>query len=211
MAHIVSSRGRRVGDAESGTPCRKHLVSFQRRNTILHYRVTPYLKLLTLISLLLSTATGWSAEDFPALRKSIDTVLQEQLQQIIEKTGLQNAVDQKRLAITLVDLCDQDKPRVASINGDVMEYAASLPKIALLLTAFVQIEQGRLVLHGKLEADLTAMIRHSSNEAATRVLDLVGREDLALFDRADELGGLQKRRVCPRVEPGNAAAEPFDA
>jgi len=133
---------------------------------------------MTLISLLLSTATGWSAEDFPALRKSIDTVLQEQLQQVIEKAGLQNAVDQERLSVTLVDLCDQDKPRVASINGDVMEYAASLPKIAILLTAFVQIEQGRLDLNDNLETDLTAMIRHSSNPAATRVLDLVGREEV---------------------------------
>jgi beta-lactamase class A len=127
---------------------------------------------------LLIATTGWTAEDFPALRKSLDPVLQEQLQQMIVKRGLQDAVDQERLSVTLVDLCDQGKPRVASINGDVMEYAASLPKIAILLSAFVQIEQGILDLNDKLDADLTAMIRHSSNAAATRVLDLVGRKEL---------------------------------
>ena len=53
-----------------------------------------------------------------------------------------------------------------------------MPKIAILLTAFVQIEQGKLDLDEKLEADLISMIRKSDNPAATRVLDLVGREDV---------------------------------
>jgi beta-lactamase class A len=144
------------------------------------------LKLLTFISLLLTTlltailttTIGLAAEDFPLLRESHDPALQSQLRQLIKERGLQDAVDQERLAVTLVDLCNQGKPNVASINGDVMEYAASLPKIAILLSAFVQIEQGILELNDKLEADLTAMIRHSNNPAATRVLDLVGREEL---------------------------------
>jgi beta-lactamase class A len=137
-----------------------------------------HFKLLAFSSLLLITTTDQAAESYPLLRESYDPALQAQLQQLIGKRGLQDAVDQQRLSVTLVDLCDQGKPRVASINGDVMEYAASLPKIAILLSAFVQIEQGILELNDELEADLTAMIRHSSNPAATRVLDLVGREEV---------------------------------
>jgi len=119
-----------------------------------------------------------SADEYPKLRESIDPVLQKQLETLIRKKGLQKAVSQERFAIALVDITDAKKPRMAAINGDVMEYAASLPKIAILLAAFVQIEQGKLELDKKLETDLTKMIRNSSNAAATRVLDLVGREEL---------------------------------
>jgi len=137
-----------------------------------------YLVILTLLTALTLSATVWSADEYPELRNSIDPVLQQQLEVLISRKGLQKAVGQERLAIALVDITDEKKPRMAAINGDVMEYAASLPKIAILLTAFVQIEQGKLELDEKLETDLTEMIRNSSNPAATRVLDLVGREEL---------------------------------
>jgi beta-lactamase class A len=136
------------------------------------------LVVLTLLTVLILPTTAWSADDYPELRNSIDPVLQKQLEILIRKKGLQKAVGQERLAIALVDMSDEKKPRMAAINGDVMEYAASLPKIAILLAAFVQVEQGKLELDAKLEADLINMTRHSSNAAATRVLDLVGREEL---------------------------------
>jgi len=137
-----------------------------------------YLVVLTLLTALTLSATSWSADPYPELRESTDPALQEQLETLISEKGLQQAVGQERLAIALVDISDAKKPRMAAINGDVMEYAASLPKLAILLAAFVQIEQGKLELDEKLEADLTEMIRNSSNPAATRVLDLVGREEL---------------------------------
>ena len=128
------------------------------------------------VSVLMVSATSWAAMQYPELRKSIDPRLQKQLQLLISEKGFEQAVSEERLSITLVDISDTSKPRVASINGDVMEYAASLPKIAILLTAFVQIEQQELELDEKLEAELTDMIRHSSNAASTRLLELVGRE-----------------------------------
>ena len=137
-----------------------------------------YLVVLTILSLLALPGVSHSADEYPKLRESIDPVLQQQLETLIRKKGLQKAVSQERLSIALVDITDAKKPRVAAINGDVMEYAASLPKIAILLAAFVQIEQGKLKLDAKLEADLVKMIRKSSNAAATRVLELVGREEL---------------------------------
>ncbi len=137
---------------------------------------------LTAITALLAIVTLWAmvcrADDYPQLRASIDPWLQEQLEELIETRGLKKAATQKRLTIALVDITDLKKPRMAAVNGDVMKYAASLPKIAILLTAFVQIEEGKLALDEKLEADMTKMIRHSSNPAATRVLDLVGRDEI---------------------------------
>jgi beta-lactamase class A len=169
-------------------------------NTTLLKRKTSslYLVVLAMITLLTLPATAWSADEYPKLRESIDPALQQQLEQLIREKGLWKAVAQERLAIALVDITDVRKPRMASINGDVMEYAASLPKIAILLAAFVQIEQGKLELDEKLEADMTKMIRNSSNTAATRVLELVGREqvlrtlqspDFMLYDRRYD-GGL---------------------
>ena len=124
-----------------------------------------------------SASAGW-ADAYPLLRESIDPWLQAQLAQLVEAKGLKKAAGQQRLTLALVDITDLKKPRMAAVNGDVMKYAASLPKIAILLTAFVQIEEGKLALDAKLEADMTKMIRHSSNPAATRVLDLVGRDEV---------------------------------
>ena len=139
---------------------------------------TIYLAVLTLFTVLTLSSMTWSANEYPKLRESIDPDLQKQLEQLVRDKGLEKAAAQQRLAIALVDITHPKKPLMAAINGDVMEYAASLPKIAILLTAFVQIEQGKLELNEALEADITKMIRNSSNTAATRVLNLVGREAL---------------------------------
>ncbi len=55
-----------------------------------------------------------------------------------------------------------------------MVYAASLPKIAILLGALVEAERGRFALDTEHVAAMTNMIRFSSNEDATRVLKWVG-------------------------------------
>ncbi len=137
-----------------------------------------YLAAMPLFIGLSLLATACWADRYPPLRERIDPWLQQQLEKLLATRGFQPAVTQKRLTIALVDITDLKKPRMAAVNGDVMKYAASLPKIAILLTAFVQIEDGRLTLDDKLEADLNSMIRKSSNPAATRVLDLVGRDEI---------------------------------
>jgi beta-lactamase class A len=70
-------------------------------------------------------------------------------------------------------------PGSASVNGDEMMYAASLPKIAILLGAFERVARGELKLDGMAREKLTAMIRHSSNQAATEMLNRVGKPFLA--------------------------------
>ncbi len=133
---------------------------------------------LSLFTALTLASAARSADNYPPLRQCTDPRLLQQLEQLLDAKGLQNAVNQQRLTIALVDITDLKKPRMAAVNGDVMKYAASLPKIAILLTAFVQIEDGRLALDDNLEADMTKMIRNSSNPAATRVLETVGREEI---------------------------------
>ncbi len=142
------------------------------------YRLSPILAGVALIALVTLVAATGQAGSYPRLRERIDPRLQAQLEQLIDAKGFRKAVDQQRLMIALVDITALEKPRMAAVNGNVMKYAASLPKIAILLTAFVQIEAGKLELDDKLEGDMTRMIRNSSNTAATRVLDLVGRDEL---------------------------------
>jgi beta-lactamase class A len=93
-------------------------------------------------------------------------------------------IAETRIGIVLVDITDLKRPRVAEFNGDVMLYAASLPKIAILLGALVEVERGNLELDDELRASLTRMIRESSNEEATAVLNRVGFSNLAKILRS---------------------------
>ncbi|MFH0924466.1 MAG: serine hydrolase [bacterium] len=55
-----------------------------------------------------------------------------------------------------------------------MLYAASLPKIAILLAAFVSFDDGTLKETEEIYSDLKAMISLSDNAAATRMIDRIG-------------------------------------
>jgi beta-lactamase class A len=133
----------------------------------------------------------------PSLWKSFDSSLQRQLNNTLTKLGLNKAVSNKKLSVALVDITRLDKPRVAAVNGDEMQYAASLPKIAILLGAFVEIEQGEMKLDTDTRESLTRMIRVSSNADATHMLNRVGKQRL--------LGILQSRKYDlydPKVNGG---------
>jgi beta-lactamase class A len=124
----------------------------------------------------------WRRE--PSLWKNRDAGLQHAFTEALEKEfqvggAFWEGISEKRIGIALVDITVPSRPRVAEFNGDVMIYAASLPKIAILLGALVEVERGNLELDEKLRASLTRMIRESSNEDATAVLHRVGFENLA--------------------------------
>lgn len=107
-----------------------------------------------------------------------DLHLQKGLEALIEEQNLTGAVKRKELAVVLVIITDPEKPRLAELNGHTMVYAASLPKIAILLGAAVAIDEGRLELNDELQTDIDNMIRFSCNACATKVLQQVGREEL---------------------------------
>jgi beta-lactamase class A len=113
------------------------------------------------------------------LRERLDPGLQARVVQTLERLGLTDAVKRRRLSLVLADITDPRNPRVATVNGDEMLYAASLPKIAILLGAFVKIERGDMALDADTRRTLTDMIRVSSNRAATEMLHRVGERELA--------------------------------
>ncbi len=138
------------------------------------------LKLTAIIALLLTSGqlSGQPGEVARLLREASNPQLQLALEELVREHGLAQAAKNKQLALALVIVTDPANPQLAELNGDEMIYAASLPKIAILLAASVEIDDGRLVLDEPLYKDLTDMIRYSCNACATRVLDRVGRQEL---------------------------------
>jgi len=60
------------------------------------------------------------------------------------------------------------------VNGQVMMYGASLPKLAILLAAFQSFQDGSLKETPAVRADLIEMMRRSDNEAAGRLTESIG-------------------------------------
>lgn len=120
------------------------------------------------------------------------------LEMVSSKTQWQQLVNDEKMCIGVVDLKDMKNPRFASINGEVMMYAASLPKIAVLLAAEDAIEKKEIEHTAKLERDMRLMISKSNNQATTRIIDQLGyekiesvvRDERYLFYDPEEGGGL---------------------
>jgi beta-lactamase class A len=136
-------------------------------------------------------------DSYPRLWDATDLRLQTLLERGLTKLGLSRAVHDKSLAVTLVDMSRRHHPRVAQVNGDEMMYAASLPKIGILLAALVEVERGALRLTPRLERSLHDMIRVSSNVEATRVMNLVGK-----YHVNEILSSKRFRLYDPRVNGG---------
>ncbi len=114
--------------------------------------------------------------DAVALREATDPALQAQLEARLDALQLGGSVEAGQLSVALVDVTDPDQPRLAEVNGDAMLYAASLPKIAILLAAFQRVDEGELTLDDETRDLMTRMIRNSSNGAATAMIRKVGRD-----------------------------------
>ena len=93
--------------------------------------------------------------------------------------NLKKATNHKSLSVVLVDITDPSSPRMAYVNPNEMMYAASLPKIAILLGAFERVSNGEMTLDTQTREKLAHMIRNSSNRAATEMLNRVGKAYLA--------------------------------
>lgn len=87
-------------------------------------------------------------------------------------------IAEKKMAVGLVDLRDRAHIRYARVNGDEMMYAASLPKIAILLASMDAIEKRELPESKEILTDLKLMISVSDNEASTRMIDRLGYEKI---------------------------------
>lgn len=118
-------------------------------------------------------------EDKAPLWDHVDAALESRVWASLRELDLVDAVHGKKLAVVLVDVSDVQRPRVASVNGDTMLYAASLPKIAVLLGAFEKIAEGRMELDERTQHQLEDMIRVSDNGAATEMMHRVGKDYIA--------------------------------
>jgi len=120
--------------------------------------------------------TAWRPLD-----QRLNRELQTKLDRALKKEQLwQTLINQRKLAVGLVDLSAPAVPRFARVNGNTMMYAASLSKIAILLAACQGFEDGSLTETPQVRADLIEMIRRSDNFAASR---MVGRIGLTKIER----------------------------
>ncbi len=118
-------------------------------------------------------------EDLAPLWDWSDLELEARVDRALAQLGLDDDARRRRLAVALVDLSDPERPRVASVNPDTMMYAASLPKIAVLLGAFEKIAQGKMEFDAENRRLMEDMIRISSNSATTELMHRVGKKYIA--------------------------------
>tara|TARA_R110002050_G_scaffold100580_1_gene208119 strand:+ start:62555 stop:63472 length:918 start_codon:yes stop_codon:yes gene_type:complete len=105
------------------------------------------------------------------LNKSLQTSLEKELK---SNPQWRKLIQEKKMAVGVVDLSDTNNTRFARINGNHMMYAASLPKIAILLAAMDAIDKGQLKETKEVKEDMHLMISKSNNQASTRMIDRVG-------------------------------------
>lgn len=118
-------------------------------------------------------------EDLAPLWDAVDPKLQKEVMAALARLGLDDDARRKKLAVAFVDLSVKGRPRVAAVNGDTMMYAASLPKIAVLLAAFEKIAQGKMEYSDENKALMKAMIRRSNNYSTTELMHRVGKQFIA--------------------------------
>jgi beta-lactamase class A len=117
--------------------------------------------------------------DFTPLYKLLDDPLQKDLSAIINANQQwKRLVDQKKMAVGLVLLNDTSNVKFANVNGNDIMYAASLPKIAILLAAMDAVEKGELEETDALKSDMRKMMSRSDNDASTRIMDQLGFEKI---------------------------------
>ena len=114
-------------------------------------------------------------KEIKSLRRLVDRNLQFRFEKRLKQNKKWDTlIKQKKMAVGLVDLSRFDGIKFARVNGDVMMYAASLPKLAILLAAFQSFEDGTLKETPEIVNDLQNMISVSDNDAATRMIDRLG-------------------------------------
>ena len=131
--------------------------------------------------------------------KPLRTLLNDELQNRLEKRlnsdkAWAKLIKNKRMAVGLIDLSDPYNAKFARVNGDKMMYAASLPKLAVLLGIEQALEDKTLKETPDVVKDMRIMISKSDNRAATRLIDRVGLEkiDSVLTDPKYELYDIKR-------------------
>ncbi len=115
------------------------------------------------------------ADQIRPLRQLVDKNLQKELEKKLKSNKRwAKLIGKKKMAVGLVDISDSSNIKFARVNGDVMMYAASLPKLAILMAAAQSLEDGTLQETPEILHDMRIMISQSDNPAATRMIDRMG-------------------------------------
>ena len=138
-------------------------------------------------SLFAQTKSNWDlpfnsprkGDSLVPLKRLFDSSLQTELvRQLNRDEHLRTLIRAKKMAVGLVDVRDRSHIKFARVNGDEMMYAASLPKIAILLASMDAINRKELPENAEIMADLRLMISKSNNQASTRMIDRLGYEKI---------------------------------
>ena len=122
----------------------------------------PYL-IAALLALALSTPRDYLASIQPS------TELQGFLDRSINaRLATDPALRRSEVRVALLDL-SHDPPRLAQYHGEIPIYPASVVKFVYLMAAYEWQEQGRRSIDPELDAQLSLMIRESSNRATQQV------------------------------------------
>jgi len=118
-------------------------------------------------------------EDIATISELQDDQLQYFLEQEINKNPKwKKLIMRDMMSVGIVDLSDMKHIKYAGINDEDMMYAASLPKIAILLAAMDAIDKDELEDSKEIREDLRLMISKSNNQASTRMIDRLGYEKI---------------------------------
>jgi len=126
-----------------------------------------------------SAAPGRAEPSETLVLPPADPSLQAGLNRILGDRPFRSLVDRGNLSVALVDLSNPARLRYASRNDNRMRYAASLPKIAIMLGVFDQVDRGKLEYTPELRTKLERMIRNSDNPTSSELIELVGFENIA--------------------------------
>lgn len=120
-----------------------------------------------------------ATQDSPQDSLEPDAALQRLVGRALVQMGLTRLVHEERLALSFIDLSDPSAPRYAGVNDREMMYAASLPKIAILVAGFERIREGLMPYTPGVKQMFTRLARYSSNEDASRAIHQIGFEYIA--------------------------------
>ena len=122
-----------------------------------------------------SDPTAFTTFKVKPLRNLTDNRLQSSLWRELRSNDKWRAlIDNKKMAVGLVDMYHPNDVRFAAVNSNQMMYAASLPKIAILLASMDALENKELAETDEVLHDMKIMISRSDNQASTRMIDRLG-------------------------------------
>ena len=119
-------------------------------------------------------------ENILPLEELYDVDLQKELEAILKSNSKWALLAKnKALSIGIVDMIDPLNARYAAINSNNMVYAASLPKIGILLASEDAIATGKIKETAEVKQDMRMMSAKSCNAAASRMFNRCGVDYIA--------------------------------